>query len=103
MTSELDFGDYIVASANYVDRETAVRWDKGEIALVFSRRKRATPPTEKTQHYDLLFENGRTAFTVDAELIHRFFSVAHSDPDFVIDGCSTNPGWAQAHLNIENE
>ena len=93
ISSGFGFGDYIVANNSFSDRENAVHWDKDEIALVFSRRKRAQAADKANQRYDLLFENGRTAFGVNAETVHRHFSVLYRDPDVVIDGCSTNHGW----------
>ncbi len=85
------FGAYLVARRD--GRHGTARWAAGELALVFSRPPRGGPPPAAC---DLLFENGRTVFGLPAARVAGDFDHVHTDPAVVLDGCSTNPGWAAA-------
>ena len=91
MDQVLPFGAYLVARR--AGSHGASRWAAGELALVFSR-----PPRHggRQTTCDLLFENGRTVFGLPAALVAAGFDHVHTDPSVVLDGCSTNPGWAAA-------
>lgn len=92
-THAINYGTYLLATGDFEDPQLQTRWQKGDIALVFSRVPRSGKPAGK---FDLLFENGKTVFAADAELVRQHFIAVHHDPDFIIDGCSTNPGWQLA-------
>ncbi len=95
----ISYGTYLCATTAYADANTQASWQAGEIALVFSRAPRSgRAPTS----FDLLFENGRTIFAADATVVKRHFRAVHADPDFVIDGCSTNPGWRLARQKADS-
>jgi len=93
----INYGTYLLAIRAFKDADSRIHWDKGEIALVFSRSPRSGKPATS---FDLLFENGRTIFAAEAMLVTNHFQPTHADPDFVIDGCSTNPGWELARQKI---
>ena len=98
MQQAFKFGSYLVASNSVTDKNNKMVCESGEIALVFSNCKNP-PPTI----YDLLFESGATTFDLDATIVENNFSLAYYDPHMVIDGCSTNDGWAKAKANIASD
>ena len=94
--SDPGYGTYLVALSRHEDKKNGFFWIAGEIAMIFSNKRKHHDNEQTAQKFDLLFENGRTIFSLPGELISSCFTIVYQDPDTIIDGCSTNFGWQEA-------
>lgn len=95
-----DYGAYLVAIQDYQANSGDITFRQHELAVVFSRLKNQQI-AQIPLTFDLFFEKGNILFAINDEIIRHYFMSVHEDPYFVIDGCSTNPGWNAARASLK--
>jgi len=82
----LGYGSYWLCTRT--DPSPKRLWQRDDTVVIFSNTD--------GENVDLLFENGKTLANIPATDLQTNFRFLFIDENFIIDGCSTNPGWQRA-------